>query len=487
MERVNQAVKPLNDEQLAALDASYRRIPDFEDWPKLVPRHEVWDGKRVELHDLKEAAAAEHLSAALEVTMRTAAFDTGAIEDLYRTDRGLTYTVATQAAMWEQAVEEQNPDVRPLFEAQLRAYELVLDAATKQMPVTEAWIRRLHEELTSPQETYVVHTPIGSQRHPLPRGEYKHHPNHVQTADGGAHAYAPVHQTRPEMGRLLANIDGRSFRDADPVLQASYAHYAFVAIHPFADGNGRVSRALASTYFYRALGVPFLVLADQRDDYFSALAKADEGDFGVFVAFAGEAGLSAMDMVVDSLRAAVAPHPEEALKGFKRLLTAQGGLTHSELDGVARGLIDELGAAFKERMAGLEFPVGVTFNVVSGTGSHHNASIEGFRPVIAGGGRYLTLSLGSKAPAHAKLEVPFEVLVSTSRDEAATFRIQQYGGDDGLTFRLRDVSPELTAAAQYRVQAFAERVIGTHLEILLESAKESLRRAGYAGHDEDRT
>ena len=482
---MEQALSPLNDQQLAALDASYGGIPEFDDWPKLVPRHGAWGEKRAALQSLRETATPAHLSAALRVAMRTAAFDTGAIEDLYRTDRGLTYTVATQAAMWEQAVESQSPDARPLFEAQLRAYELVLDAATKQMPVTEAWIRRLHEELTSPQETYVVHTPVGTQRHPLPRGKYKQHPNHVQTAEGGAHAYAPVLQTGPEMSRLIANLRSESFRSADPVLQASYAHYAFVSIHPFADGNGRVSRALASVYFYRDLGVPFLVLMDQRDDYFSALAKADEGDFEAFVAFSGETGLSAMDMVVESLRAADAPHPEDALKNFRRLLTAQGGLTHSELDAVAIGLIHELGDAFKNRMDGLEFPAGITFGITKGSGSHLHASVKGFRPVVAGGGRYITLTLGSKAPADASLKVPFEILVSTSRDEVETLRIQQYGADDGLTFKLRDVYPELTATAQFRVQTFAERVIGTQLETLLEAAKNSLQRAGYAGHADE--
>lgn len=30
------------------------------------------------------------------------------------------------------------------------------------------------------------------------------------------------------------------FVKAHPVLQAAWAHFAFVAVHPFADGNGRV-------------------------------------------------------------------------------------------------------------------------------------------------------------------------------------------------------------------------------------------------------
>jgi hypothetical protein len=38
----------------------------------------------------------------------------------------------------------------------------VLDHVTDRLPtLTQAWLRRLHEEIVAPQETYVVHTPVG--------------------------------------------------------------------------------------------------------------------------------------------------------------------------------------------------------------------------------------------------------------------------------------------------------------------------------------
>ncbi len=136
----------MSEAGLGAIDATYRSIPPFTAWSTNVPGHELWQRRRGEFAELRETVDDETLRRARTVAMRAAAFETGAIEDLYQTDRGLTYTVATQAAAWEQQVAERAPDALALFAAQLRAYELVLDAATAETPVSEAFIRRLHEE-----------------------------------------------------------------------------------------------------------------------------------------------------------------------------------------------------------------------------------------------------------------------------------------------------------------------------------------------------
>jgi len=86
-------------------------------------------------------------------------------------------------------------------------------------------------------------TTVGPQEQALPKGQYKIMPNHVRTRKGADHSYAPVDVTPAEMARLVAELRSDAFLTAHPVLQAAYAHYGLVAIHPFADGNGRVARA----------------------------------------------------------------------------------------------------------------------------------------------------------------------------------------------------------------------------------------------------
>ncbi len=46
-----------------------------------------------------------------------------------------------------------------------------------------------------------------------------------------------------EMKRFLRWFGSPS--DIDPVLKAGVAHFWFVTIHPFEDGNGRIARAIA--------------------------------------------------------------------------------------------------------------------------------------------------------------------------------------------------------------------------------------------------
>lgn len=81
----------------------------------------------------------------------------------------------------------------------------------------------MHEELTRPQETYRVLTPQGFQDQPLPRGQYKTHPNHVRLRTSGYHAFAPVDRTAAEMHSLIDALTSEQFTAAHPVLQAAFA------------------------------------------------------------------------------------------------------------------------------------------------------------------------------------------------------------------------------------------------------------------------
>lgn len=67
--------------------------------------------------------------------------------------------------------------------------------------------------------------------------------------------------------------------DADPLLQAAVVHAWLADIHPFDDGNGRVSRILANYSLVRA-GYPPLILRSQSDrgEYYDALALSDDGN-----------------------------------------------------------------------------------------------------------------------------------------------------------------------------------------------------------------
>src|SRR5262249_35952716 len=158
----------------------------FSDWARASFDLTRWSRYTARLEEHSQSVP-DRLSRALEIATRAAAVDTGAIEGLYEVDRGFTFTVATQAAAWEVAANEKGPRFKALLESQLRAYDTVLDLATKQVRVAEAWIRGLQAEICRGQETYLAYTEIGPQEQRLPLGEYKVSPNHVLQKDGTVH------------------------------------------------------------------------------------------------------------------------------------------------------------------------------------------------------------------------------------------------------------------------------------------------------------
>jgi hypothetical protein len=261
-------------------------------------------------------------------------------------------------------------------------------------------------------------------------------------------------------------------------------------MHPFADGNGRVARAVASAYECRAASIPLLVLADQRSEYFSALERADGGSRAPFVSFVDEAARSAISMVTDSLRTALGPKPEDVLVDLKVLLTSQGALAHPELDAVAVRLAQELMAQLDRRVQGLELPPGV--RIVAFQGVHEVAPPVGFRAVAQQTGNQLAntrvgVSLQSAPPAQATRQVAVEVFVSDGGEETETFVLAQddpplaeadvaRGERTEIALGLRDAYPELTVAARYRLEQFVERILGRRLNMLVDAARASSKQ-----------
>lgn len=476
---VEEPQPPLSAAELAALDAQYQPFPSFAEWPSEIEREELWNRDHEAFRAVAKDSDEHDLARAQEVALRTAAFDTGAIEGLYPTDRGLTFTVATQAAAWEQEVVEQDANALELFKAQLEAFEMVLDLATNKFPkLTQSWIRQVHEVVTRPQEIYTVVTPVGPQRQPLPKGEYKSQPNHVRTANGEVHAYAPVPLTQSEMQRLLGELESTEFQGAHPILQASYVHYALVAIHPFADGNGRLSRAVASAYTYRAASVPLLVLAHHRDLYFAALAKADAGDRAPFVAFIARVSRDALQMVTEQLKTAKAPQPEDVLSRFRQLYVAQGELSHQQMDALANDLVEDVALIVEEKLESLSLPEGVTIEIMRGSGGTQDPP-ESFRSVVKPNARYIQLTFLAAPPGTAKVQGSFEFFVSTDSDPASSVMLRAVGPKEEIILGQADLLPELSSAARLRLQSFVERTLGKGLDALLRESQDRLSKTGY--------
>ena len=174
-------------------------------------------------------------------------------------------------------------DIRGHNDAVLWLEEIVRD----DRPLTENFIREIHEVLLGEPYDTAAQTPDGQPtRKRIVPGRYKTQPNNVLTATGETFYFASPEETP---ARMTALVDAYRAELAAPTLHpielAARFHYDFVRIHPFDDGNGRMSRLLMNLILLRH-GYPMTVIKnDDRNRYLAALADADAGDFTPFLAF----------------------------------------------------------------------------------------------------------------------------------------------------------------------------------------------------------
>ncbi len=455
-------------------DAGYKPFPSFADWRKIINIDtRRWGRYKTQLEKNKHVSPAL-LRRAEEIVELAAAIDTGAIEGLYEVDRGFTFTVATQAAIWQTIVEkEKGVKVRSLIESQLKAYEYVLDLATQQVPIAEAWIRSLHAVICEGQDTYTAYTEIGLQELPLPKGEYKHLPNHVLRKDEKIHSYAPVDSTPIEMHRLCVELRSEDFLSSHPVLQASYAHYAFVVIHPFADGNGRVARALASVFTYRANSTPLLILVENRSQYLVSLEASDRGEYQPFVDFVLERASDSIMLFNESLRTASIPATEDSIADIKRLYVTKGGYSHAEVDEAGYKLFELFKAELEKSQTKLSITGMLEFVVnVDQEGSNVKGSL--YRQPITQGAPRLIISISTKPPAAAGVRSVFTLEVPRDCGLDDDIIIRSLQTNESFEARITELMPVVSAVLQMRMSIAVQRIIGELISELKGKASDSL-------------
>ena len=459
-----------------AVDGEYTPIADFSSWPQLATSAS-WEGFLRLLDEQRAAATEESLKAAADLAVRSAAMETGAIEGLYISNRGVTQTVAIQAAAWEVTLDQIGPQVRAHFDAQLRALEHVLETAASGQPITQVWVRELHAVICASQATYRVQTSVGWQDHPLPLGEYKTRQNHVETADGSVHYYCAVDDVTAEMQKIVDNMASEAFTAAPAVAQAAWAHHAFTGIHPFADGNGRVARALASAFLYRSVRLPLVVFADQKERYFDALVSADEGRPVQFLEFIEDRTLDTMALITSTLRKATKP-PGSIGAQLKALSVAHGGLSFAEVQTVGQRLTELVKSALSRAHERLERgQVESRFEVKGG-----KFACDFSRP-------YHTLDDGSGFAFDMTCAHPVRVGVQvTPIIGVADSPLERYAYiaidanrplGEPLLLRVDDLHPAVTQSAQTRIDDWATMVHERAAGEMRDGVLQQLRQRGF--------
>ncbi|WP_336765597.1 Fic family protein [Paenibacillus sp. USHLN196] len=108
-------------------------------------------------------------------------------------------------------------------------------------------------------------------------GDYKKEDNHVLTITGNIHQYTPAIHVSVEMEKLINWYNTQKIT-MHPIQLAAIFHHRLVAIHPFTDGNGRVSRLAMNLILMKNGFPPAIIRNENREEYYTALEQADHGD-----------------------------------------------------------------------------------------------------------------------------------------------------------------------------------------------------------------
>lgn len=262
-------------------------ITDFElPWEKLAAPEtkgirDIWIRQQ---EQLQGTGLIEKFTARLT---REWAIETGVIENLYDIDRGITQSLIERGFSTDLlphgSTNKPVAYVVNLLEDQKDALEGVFDFVSQRRKLSASYIKELHAALVRSQDFTEGQDPSGRYvQIPLIKGDWKSRPN-FPTRNGVKFIYCPPEHVAAEMDRLVAMHLQHMESGVAPEVEAAWLHHRFSQIHPFQDGNGRVSRALASMVLLAAGLFPLVVTRDDKTRYLDTLEKADEGDLSQLV------------------------------------------------------------------------------------------------------------------------------------------------------------------------------------------------------------
>jgi len=220
-------------------------------------------------------------------SLRRLSVETGIIERLYEVDWGLTLTLVAEGftkEVVERAGGKVDDRTLATLRAQLDSLGMVLDFVHQDRRLSPGFIKELHQAITRTQDTYTATDTLGRVvERDLPKGVWKTLPNHVIRQDESILEYAPPEQVPSEIDRLIEYWNELDASRVHPIIKTAWFHHRFVQIHPFADGNGRVARALTLLVLEKHHFAPLVIDRWHREKYLRALDSANDGNLSELI------------------------------------------------------------------------------------------------------------------------------------------------------------------------------------------------------------
>jgi Fic family protein len=191
-----------------------------------------------------------------------------------------------------------------------KAIEWLEDMARKKEELSGYFVRRLHEIIFSEQ----LNTKIKV-------GSYKEIPNFLISQTGETIQFATPEETPAKMQDLLDRFNKNEAKsDTNPILLAAAFHYEFVRIHPFDDGNGRMSRLLMNFILMRFGYPPAVIKTEEKENYYTALQLSDAQENSLPLAeYLAEAVINSLELMLKGARGERIEEPSDLDKQLAML------------------------------------------------------------------------------------------------------------------------------------------------------------------------
>lgn len=141
-----------------------------------------------------------------------------------------------------------------------------------------------------------LHATILDKIDPQNAGFYRHEQVYIEGSTVQLAKWKDVPHLMQEVYKELNNFD----KGINAIYSAVKVHHKTVKIHPFVDGNGRLARLLMNLRLMRAGFPPTILRKDERRAYYSALEKADAGDFRALAMLIGNDVQKALDLYLEA-------------------------------------------------------------------------------------------------------------------------------------------------------------------------------------------
>ena len=184
---------------------------------------------------------------------------------------GNTLTLQETKLVLEEGVTIGGKPLKDHLEAKndAEAFDLIVTLVQAKIPISQEIIQQIHE---------IVTRGILEES-----GKYRTKNVRITGSKTTPPSYLKILKL---MEKYTSNIKKLKLH---PIKKATFIHHEFVRIHPFLDGNGRVSRLITNLYLMNQGYPPIILKKEDRRKYYQALQKADDSDVSPLANFIAHA------------------------------------------------------------------------------------------------------------------------------------------------------------------------------------------------------